>query len=296
MGDTKITAATTAPYDDMLKLWLKELENDELQEADEGLLKQFQALVRAIVPSPPQPGSMRRAVIETFRANARYLYEDYLQLRARKIWHCAVVARDVVPEILLYSFERPLRAGLLAFTAQLRDPTLDTQRGGGTSADHALPAETSLESDSAPAGSGPPGVPPSPGGAEIPRKSPAPVVDSMAPPGGDPSYAYEDDLDYKYDLPEGAEVLTPAAEAPENTSVPAEAVATSAPGPASPPEDPGLVLIRFRRDCSAIVGIDLKEYGPFQAEDVVFLPEPNARVFVTREYAEHIELEPATSQ
>ena len=48
-------------------------------------------------------------------------------------------------------------------------------------------------------------------------------------------------------------------------------------------------LLRFLQEVPAIVGADLKVYGPFSAEDVATLPIENAKVLVKREAAMEIE-------
>ncbi len=48
-------------------------------------------------------------------------------------------------------------------------------------------------------------------------------------------------------------------------------------------------LLRFLKEVPAIVGADLKMYGPFAAEDVATLPAENARVLVKHGVAMEIE-------
>ncbi|WP_457555161.1 DNA replication complex subunit Gins51 [Candidatus Pyrohabitans sp.] len=48
------------------------------------------------------------------------------------------------------------------------------------------------------------------------------------------------------------------------------------------------VTVRILRDIPSLVGVDGRVYGEFRAEDVVTLPEPNARILVKRGDAELI--------
>ncbi len=48
------------------------------------------------------------------------------------------------------------------------------------------------------------------------------------------------------------------------------------------------VTVRILQDLPAIVGIDGRIYGDFKAEDVVTLPEPNARALINRGEAQEI--------
>jgi DNA replication initiation complex subunit (GINS family) len=50
-------------------------------------------------------------------------------------------------------------------------------------------------------------------------------------------------------------------------------------------------LLRFLKEVPAIVGADLKMYGPFAAEDVATLPAENARVLVKHGVAMEVETE-----
>ncbi len=50
------------------------------------------------------------------------------------------------------------------------------------------------------------------------------------------------------------------------------------------------VSIRILKNMNAIVGADLKTYGPFKAEDVAILPRKNAESLIQHEYAEKISI------
>lgn len=49
-----------------------------------------------------------------------------------------------------------------------------------------------------------------------------------------------------------------------------------------------IVMLRFLGDVPAIVGLDLKAYGPFKAEDIASLPVENAEMLVKRGLAQRI--------
>jgi DNA replication factor GINS len=50
-------------------------------------------------------------------------------------------------------------------------------------------------------------------------------------------------------------------------------------------------VVRLLSDIPAIVGSDMKTYGPFKIEDVASLPAENAEIFVKQKLAEKIEIE-----
>lgn len=49
-------------------------------------------------------------------------------------------------------------------------------------------------------------------------------------------------------------------------------------------------VLRFLRDVPAIVGADMKTYGPFKVEDVASLPVENAKILVKQGLAEKVEV------
>jgi len=49
-------------------------------------------------------------------------------------------------------------------------------------------------------------------------------------------------------------------------------------------------VLRFLRDVPAIIGTDIKTYGPFKVEDVASLPAENAKVLIKQGLAEKIEV------
>jgi len=49
------------------------------------------------------------------------------------------------------------------------------------------------------------------------------------------------------------------------------------------------VLLRFLQEIPAIIGSDMRTYGPFKAEDIATLPIENARVLVEKGIAVEVE-------
>jgi DNA replication factor GINS len=50
------------------------------------------------------------------------------------------------------------------------------------------------------------------------------------------------------------------------------------------------IALRLVKDVPAIVGADLKTYGPFKTEDVASVPVENARILVKQNLAEKVEI------
>ncbi|MDW8040194.1 MAG: hypothetical protein RMJ03_02065 [Nitrososphaerota archaeon] len=53
---------------------------------------------------------------------------------------------------------------------------------------------------------------------------------------------------------------------------------------------PKTVIVRFLKEVPAIIGADMKAYGPFKCEDVASLPLENANILIKQKLAERIEV------
>jgi len=51
-----------------------------------------------------------------------------------------------------------------------------------------------------------------------------------------------------------------------------------------------LLLVRFVADHPQLVGVDLKTYGPFRADDLAMLPAENARLMIRKNQAEPVRI------
>jgi len=54
-------------------------------------------------------------------------------------------------------------------------------------------------------------------------------------------------------------------------------------------EKPKMILLRFVQEIPAIVGSDMKTYGPFEPEDIATLPSENARILIKQGVAVEVE-------
>jgi DNA replication factor GINS len=55
-------------------------------------------------------------------------------------------------------------------------------------------------------------------------------------------------------------------------------------------KEPKIVVLRFLKDVPALIGSDLKTYGPFKAEDIASLPSENAKILIKQGLAEKVEV------
>ena len=58
-----------------------------------------------------------------------------------------------------------------------------------------------------------------------------------------------------------------------------------------PPPKTGLKVVRFLQAVPAIMGIDMKTYGPFNEEDVASIPIENAENLIRRGLAKEVEIQ-----
>jgi DNA replication initiation complex subunit (GINS family) len=84
------------------------------------------------------------------------------------------------------------------------------------------------------------------------------------------------------DLPPVEQVRTPPAPRPSQEP----------PAPSVKAEGEGLVAVRFLQSLPAIMGVDMKAYGPFKPEDVASIPKQNAVNLIRRGIAKLVEIEP----
>jgi len=54
-------------------------------------------------------------------------------------------------------------------------------------------------------------------------------------------------------------------------------------------EKPKRILVRFVQEIPAIIGSDMKTYGPYKAEDIATLPPENARILIKQGIAIEVE-------
>ncbi|MHA2034825.1 MAG: DNA replication complex subunit Gins51 [Candidatus Hodarchaeales archaeon] len=57
-----------------------------------------------------------------------------------------------------------------------------------------------------------------------------------------------------------------------------------------PKEQIDLILIRFLKITPPLVGIDLLNYGPFEKDDIAFIPSQNANILIFEKFAEKVEV------
>ena len=92
------------------------------------------------------------------------------------------------------------------------------------------------------------------------------------------------------DLPEPAPVtVTPE---PEPTKPAPTKRAKPTPKPVVKLDEVEMILVRFLQPLPAIMGIDMKAYGPFQPEELATIPQQNAENLIKRGIAKPVEVEP----
>ena len=92
------------------------------------------------------------------------------------------------------------------------------------------------------------------------------------------------------DLPEIIEVTTQTKSKPSKPAPVKRKKPT--PQPVIKPDDVELIVVRFLQPVPAIMGIDMKAYGPFQPEELGTLPTQNAENLIKRGIAKKVEVQP----
>jgi len=89
---------------------------------------------------------------------------------------------------------------------------------------------------------------------------------------------------------DGAELPAATVETPAKAPTPRQR--PEAPATPAKPVEPDLVVVRFLQQLPAIMGVDMKAYGPFKPEDVASIPRQNAVNLIRRGIAKLVEIEP----
>lgn len=92
------------------------------------------------------------------------------------------------------------------------------------------------------------------------------------------------------DLPEVTSI--PVTPKPEPKKQVKTTRAKPAPKPVIKPDEVTMILVRFLQPLPAIMGIDMKAYGPFQPEELATIPAQNAENLIKRGIVKPVEVEP----
>lgn len=57
-----------------------------------------------------------------------------------------------------------------------------------------------------------------------------------------------------------------------------------------PEEQIDFILLKFLKKTPPLVGIDLLNYGPFEKEDIAFIPSQNANILISEKFAQKVEV------
>ncbi|HIH88170.1 TPA: hypothetical protein HA344_03050 [Candidatus Bathyarchaeota archaeon] len=79
---------------------------------------------------------------------------------------------------------------------------------------------------------------------------------------------------------------------PPHTAAPPQVTPRPAPPQHTETGETALKVVRFTQPLPAIMGVDMKTYGPFKAEDVASLPAQNADNLIRKGIAKVVETEP----
>ena len=89
---------------------------------------------------------------------------------------------------------------------------------------------------------------------------------------------------------QGSDIPVPQKQ-PEPKPRPTSTIKEPTPPPKIEEKDTELVLVRFLQPLPAIMGIDMKAYGPFQPEELATIPRQNAENLIKRGIAKTVDAE-----
>jgi len=89
---------------------------------------------------------------------------------------------------------------------------------------------------------------------------------------------------------QGSDIPVPKKQ-PEPKPRPTSTIKEPTPPPKIEEKDTELVLVRFLQPLPAIMGIDMKAYGPFQPEELATIPRQNSENLIKRGIAKPVETE-----
>ncbi len=274
----------------LFALWEKEVNMKTLQAPNPRLLQQFVQIIAELENGPRnQVGGLSQEISTNIRQDFQFLLQDYKSIRFEKIL-CEYTQRSgMVSELLLYNFERGLKEGLESY---LTNQEIPAKGKGSTTRSRGL--LEALEPE--PSGRAPTGktlaVEPTHS-----RKETSVQAETDNDNLIEEEYVSIEE-EYYADLLEAEkaarsgipEEKSPAKESGSKKDEPRKYIngefAANLPNHST---NFDYTLIRFEKTCEALMGIDLKEYGPFKAEDIAFLPKPNAEALIMRNVAEKIQ-------
>lgn len=242
----------------LFEVWRWECSNETLQTPHEAVFEEFLSTFRLVKEgtTPPAPrGSLQEEVVTTTIGDFQFLLRDYVRIRFQKIVESYLENGEVPPDAMLYSFELPLKRGLVEYSrgveAILEGKPPREEKGRAREGLEATTTE---------------------GGYGGESHAVLPTQGTTATPPQEMAEVFARETAAEPTLERGSAT---------SRQVPASVVRS----------EPELLLVRFLDDCLQFVGTDKRTYGPFHRENLAYLPARNAAQLIKKKVAQNIVLE-----
>ncbi len=242
-------------YEKLYPYWLKESEDPNLIPLSEDVFNEFKQIIEIIKNLPVNENNKIEAeLLGAYKENFDYMFKDFLKLREIKILNAALALKEINLTNVVEAEKLFFRTLVSAVKGFKKVKAISAYKEG---------IDTNLEFSISE--------------VNIPEVN---IQEDTKPE--------EDDLE-DIDL---EELFAQESHEPleiEKTGKTAEKIESITP---IVKKDVAVnyVLIRFVKETPPLVGIDLLDYGPYEKENIAYMPYKNARILMEEKFAELIEL------
>jgi len=258
-------------YEDLYEQWLKEFDKPELTPLPGNLLKNYKKLLSFIDDySINDATSLEKEFYKEYKQNIHYLYKDLLTIRKKKIIDAALSLQEL-DVTLLFEGEKKLYQNVVASIKDYQKEKsliLHTEKPKSKTTYEGKPQREDFPKTEVK----------SKGGIE-PNVEKKAKVELSTSSEIQPETFEEISQDEEISALETEEIpKTEESHEKERMKIEEE-------------EEIEYILLRFLKNTPSLVGADLRNYGPFEKEDIAYLPLKNGIILVNEELAEIISLE-----
>ncbi|NHJ24108.1 MAG: hypothetical protein EAX89_06005 [Candidatus Lokiarchaeota archaeon] len=223
-------------YQKIYEQWLQEFEQSELTSLTEDLFNFYKEVIStAAKVELKKDNTIQNDLLNTYKKNLEFLFEDLLKIREIKIMNSALALKEINLDHLIEA-ERLLFQNLVATIKGYKK----VKALSFLNEEYKINEQITIKAN---------------------EKSLEKVVLNEITP-----HISEEDLTSEVKLPQ--------------TEIENE-IKT----------DYNYILIRFIKKTPPLVGIDLKDYGPFEENDIANLPNQNATILLNEKFAEKIDID-----
>ncbi|MHA1689558.1 MAG: DNA replication complex subunit Gins51 [Promethearchaeota archaeon] len=253
-------------YERLYERWLKELETENiypLTDAEFNRFKNNKAFLQNFRLN--HDDEIKSHVFKVIKNNFNFLFNDLLELRKQKILDVALSVQEldvkalIEPEKLLY---QNIMSSLKGYEKVLRHSLHEIQQEMPISSP---PSSDTIQKDIK--------------SEEISEKTLLEKCSQTIPSTSPPPHLPSPSLALPSSFPK--------------TDIIRESTSSKHPSQRveQPEEKYEYMMVRFIKETPALAGIDLLNYGPFEKEDIAYLPSKNAKILISEKFAKPLNIE-----